>query len=363
MIHTARALKILLVHERFPPDYAGGGEYVVLETARHLQARGHTVSVLTAGDPSITEYQGIATRRLPISRYRLNLGADVVMEAARDADLIHAFTYHAIYPAYRAGKALGKPVVCGVLALFDQVWRDMRGPLAGRLFQGMERFLLRLPAGARVYLSEESLAMARKLGLTRPTDVIIEPGISLEDYHAHPEKSCVIYAGKLDVRKGIDTVLQVAQRLPDVPFRIVGWGERYDEIDAARPPNVTLSPFRDRQQLAYELSRARIFIFPTKAETFGLIVAEAMASGCAVVSTSPLPFEGAKLVPGDAEGAVRAVRDLWDDPERCDRCGSLNLQSARRYSWARHVERLERVYAQILDATSASEGNRPGERL
>ena len=40
-----RALRILLVHERFPPDYGGGGEYVVLQTAKHLIARGHRLQV------------------------------------------------------------------------------------------------------------------------------------------------------------------------------------------------------------------------------------------------------------------------------------------------------------------------------
>ncbi len=44
-------MKVLLTHERFAPDFAGGGEYVVLETARHLRQRGVDVQILTMGDP------------------------------------------------------------------------------------------------------------------------------------------------------------------------------------------------------------------------------------------------------------------------------------------------------------------------
>ena len=343
-----RPLRILLVHERFPPDYGGGGEYVVLETARHLKLRAHDVRVLAAGDPAIREYEGIPTTRLPMARYAMNLAWRRVADEAADADLIHAFTYHAAYPAYRAGRALGKPVVCGVLALFGEVWREMRGPLAGRAFQRIERFLLDLPVQARVFLSEDSRRLAPPANGGRVRDVVNEPGISLDDYRPAADASGVLFAGKLDTRKGIDTVLRVAACLPHVPFRIVGWGPRFDEIASVRPSNVVLERFRDRAHVAEALAHASIFLFPTKAETFGLVVAEAMASGCAVVSTSSLPFEGARLRDGDPESAAAAVAALWEAPARCREQGARNRELALRYSWPAHVERLEALYREVL---------------
>lgn len=344
----ARPLRILLVHERFPPDYAGGGEYVVLETARHLQARGHVVRVLAAGDPAIESFEGIATRRIRMSRYRFNGAWREVAAMAGDADLIHCFTYHSVWPAHKAGRALDTPVVLEVLALFDDVWLEMRGPVLGRAFRAMETRLLRLPMAGRVFLSDTSLALARSLGLGRPDDLVIAPGISLADYHAAVDKPYVLFAGKLDVRKGIEVVLQVAAKMPDVPFRIVGWGERYDEVAARCPPNVTIERFKDRHHLAEVLSAARVFLFPTKAETFGLIVAEAMASGCAVVSTSPLPFAGERIVADDADATAHAVRALWTDPARCAEAGRRNLEAARQFSWDAHVDALEQLYARIV---------------
>lgn len=344
-----RRLKILLVHERFPPDYAGGGEYVVLKTAQCLQARGHSVGVVTAGDPSVIEFEGIRTERLPVSRYGLNMAWRRIAAAACDVDLIHTFTYNGAYPAFRAARHLGKPVVFGILALFGDVWREMRGPIVGRVFQTVEQFLLRLPMDASIYLSEASQTLAGQLGAHRAIESVIPPGVSLADYRADPDKSCVMFAGKLDVRKGIETVLQIARQMPDVPFHLVGWGGRYAEVERSCPANVRIEPFKDRLHLAGALSKARIFLFPTKAETFGLIVAEAMASGCAVVSTSPLPFEGVRIPPDDAEAALKGVRDLWGDRERCARAGLQNQRNAQQYSWDNHVDQLENVYRQALD--------------
>ena len=341
-------MRILLVHERFPPDYAGGGEYVVLETARALQNAGHQVQVLTAGNPVLTSFAGIATQRLPMSRYRFNGAWRQVLEAAQDVDLIHCFSYHAAWPAWLAGQKLGKPVVLGVLALFGDTWLEMRGALLGRLFRALERRQLSLPMAARIYLSGESLALARTLKLEQATDVIIAPGISLADYHATPDKPYVMYAGKLDVRKGIDIVIEVARSLPDVPFRLIGWGERYDEIAAQCPPNATLEPFQDRLHLASALSGARLFLFPTKAETFGLIVAEAMASGCALVSSSALPFAGIRIAPSDSKAACQAVRTLWDDPLRCAEAAASNIAQAQAYSWEVHLTALCRLYRNVL---------------
>ena len=67
------ALRVLVTHERFPPDYGGGGEYVALRTAQGLIAAGVDVQVLTAGDPAITMHEGVPTTRLPTSRYGFNL--------------------------------------------------------------------------------------------------------------------------------------------------------------------------------------------------------------------------------------------------------------------------------------------------
>lgn len=340
-----------MVHERFAPDYGGGGEYVVLQIARHLLALGHRVRVVTTGDPAHDSFEGVPLKRLPVSRYRFNLQWRAVLAEAvamGEVDVIHCFSYHAAWPAWRAGRRLGKPVVFGALALFGPAWKDMRGPFTGRFFQTFEAFLLRLPFARQLFLSTGSLRLAHSLRSARDSDAIIAPGISLEDYRPEPHKDAVLFSGKLESRKGVQVVQEVARQLPQIPFLVVGWGDDFDEVARTSPPNMTVRKFVDRQALARTLGGGRIFLFPTKAETFGLVVAEAMASGCAVVSSAPIEFEGARIDPQDLPGIKHAIQALWDDPQRCQACGERNIALAQAFSWEHHMQQLEAVYRDVI---------------
>ena len=339
--------RVLIVHERFPPDFAGGGEYVVLKTAQGLIDRGIDVTVLTTGDPALNEFEGVKTCRLSVSVYSLNLKWQTIVSHAESADLIHCFTYHSILPSWLAGIKLGKPVVCGVLALFGSAWHQMKGPFLGRLFQAMEYALLKLPVSTRIYLSDFSHETAVKKGIDSQSDHVIEPGISLQDYHPAPNKSYVLFSGKFDTRKGVDLIIEAARQLPDIPFRMLVWGNVDSAVKIKLPDNIQLSIMEHRLQLAEILARARIFVFPTKAETFGLVIAEAMASGCAIVSSSKLNFEGIRVDENDQNGIIEAIDTLWHAKNQCRRIGKINNLMAQKYQWDAHINSLIKVYRNI----------------
>lgn len=352
------ALRVLVTHERFLPDFAGGCEYGVFHLARGLQRRGAEVRVLTTGNPALHEYGGLETLRLPIHRYRMNLEADRIAEEARDVDIIQTANYHAALPSFVAGRRLNKPVVLLVTALCGDAWLEMRGAVVGRAYSAWERFLMRRPFSRIVFPSDHALQMGVKMGVPTGRSVMIPPGIELHKFRpapTRPQRSNVLFVGKFERRKGIYDILETARVLPEIPFRMLGWGPEEKHLRQAAPPNLTIENAppggvmdSGDMRLPQAFAGASIFFLPSRAESFGLVLVEAMASGCAIVSSVPLEFEGVAVRPGDIASMVNGIGRLWADPERLAHMGRRNAEMASRYDWDKFTPRLLDTYEQVL---------------
>ena len=345
-------MKVLLTCELFPPDFAGGGEYIVLEIARGLINRGINVQVVTTGDPRITEFEGIPTTRLPVSRYRFNLQFRTIAEIARDVDLIQTSFYHACLPSLTAARRLRKPVVGLVLGLFQDAWYEMKPVPFGGVWSLCERFLLTRDYTRLVFLSEFSKSLGVRLGFPEDRAAVICPGIDLGCYQAASRKEDVVFfTGKLDARKGVYDLLEVARALPDVTFRVMGWGPQEAKIRGLAPRNIEFRHFergKPGRELRKAFADARIFFFPSKSETFGLAILEAMASGCAVISSVPLSFEGIKIDAGDRAAMIAAISKLWKNRDLTWQMGRRNMELAQLFTWERYITELLGVYQSIM---------------
>jgi glycosyltransferase involved in cell wall biosynthesis len=343
-------MNVLLTHHYFPPDFAGGGEYVVLETARGLLRRGVNVRVLTTGDRRITEYEGVPTVRIPVHRYAFNLAYHKILEMAHGVDLIQTFNYHACLPSLRAGKKLRKPVVCFILGMCQDAWNKLRTPVLGPIWAAWERYTLTRDFSRVVFASEHSRDVGLSLGVEPRRSVVNCPGIELDSYGPASEKEDVVFfTGRLDERRGVDNVIATAQALPHVKFRIMGWGPLASRLPSMVPANVEVVPFERGEPLRRAFAAARIFFLPSRAETFGIALVEAMASGCAVISSANLEFEGVRVGANDRGPMVEAVSRLWKDRTATAYMGRRNVELAQQYSWDRYTRTMLNTYSQVLN--------------
>lgn len=349
-------MRVLLTHEMFPPDFGGGGEYVVLRLTHGLRAAGVDVQVLTAGAANITSFEGIPTTRLPVSRYRFNLAVRTVLKSARDVDLIQTFSYHAVLPSLVAGRILGKPVVCYMLAFYPDLWRKIsKSPVVGQLRVWWEHFLVTRKYARIIFLTQDNLDRAIAAGVRPERALLNSPAIDLELYApAHPKEDAVLFSGKLDERKGIYDFLAVAQALPHISFRVMGSGPDEARIRCMASPNVEFIKFERGEPLRRAFAAARIFMLPSMGETFGIAVVEAMASGCAVISSVPLDFSGAHIRAGDRQAMIREVERLYGDRELSLQMGAANVKLASQFTWSQHIRTLLAVYSDVLGNSPAS---------
>ena len=343
-------MRVLLTHELFPPDFAGGGEWHVLKTATYLRRRGVDVRVLTTGDPANESYEGIRITRLPIHRYRLNLYASTIAKHARDVYLIQTFNFHAGLASQIAATRLRKPIVLGMLGVYGPVWNEMKGPLRGPLWTAWERFLLRRAFSRVIFLSDHSRRMGIAMGTPPEASVVIPTGIELEQYAPAPRKTNeVLFVGKFDVRKGVHELLAAARLLPDVPFRLIGWGGEHEALVRSAPGNVTIEILEQGRPPIEAFARASIFALPSRVEGMSRAVLEAMASGCAIVSSMPGEFAGRHVPARDADALASALGELWSDQASASAYGARNCEIARRYTWDAYTDALLDVYRDVLD--------------
>jgi glycosyltransferase involved in cell wall biosynthesis len=130
----------------------------------------------------------------------------------------------------------------------------------------------------------------------------------------------ILFASKLQTRKHADhLVAAYARFLVDHPgsakpyLVIVGDGEERTHLEAQcrelHLGGVRFAGFRNQTELPTFFNLADVFVLPSQHEPWGLIVNEAMASGCAVIVSSDVGSH-VDLVTDGVEGCVYPVGDI-----------------------------------------------------
>ncbi len=108
------------------------------------------------------------------------------------------------------------------------------------------------------------------------------------------------------------------------------------------------------------MSAARLFVYPSAYEGFGLDPLEAMSVGCPVVSSSggslrEVVGEGGLLLPPNDEAALSAaIVRAWTDPALRQALSERGKQQAARFTWQRTAEQTLSIYEEALGAESLS---------
>jgi glycosyltransferase involved in cell wall biosynthesis len=176
-----------------------------------------------------------------------------------------------------------------------------------------------------------------------------------------------LYVGTIEPRKNIGALLEAYERLSaetrkEWPLLIVGHkGWKSEDIhtrmqNAAEEGWLKYLGYVEAEDLPCIYAAARLFVFPSHYEGFGLPVLEAMASGVPVVcsNASSLPEvvgdAAAMCDPKDVEGLSELIANGLNNGTWRKNAIKKGLLQSKKFSWERCAEETAKVYQELIDS-------------
>jgi UDP-glucose:(heptosyl)LPS alpha-1,3-glucosyltransferase len=237
----------------------------------------------------------------------------------------------------------------GRLTWRQRLWRLLAQPLERLIFQA--RWSTRVIAVSAKAAADLHRHYGRSQGVS-----VIGLGVDWERFHpgvqgrdeirrelrVNEREILALYVG--DLQKGATAALRTLANVPGVRLAFVSptppgpWQVQAKTLGLTA--RVTFCPMTDRIERYY--AAANVFFFPTYYDTFGLVIAEALACGLPVLTTraagaAELLTDGtdALLVvdPADTPALAAALARLASDPDLRKRLGAAGRQTIAGHTW------------------------------
>lgn len=321
-------MRILIVTDAWEPQ-VNGVVRTLQATVAELRAGGHEVEIVSPDlfrsipCPTYGEIRLAFAGRRAVGR-RIRAFAPQAIHISTEGPLGLAarrwclknrfpFTtaYHTRFPDYVAARLPVSP---------DLVWRFIRW------FHRPARHIMVATRSLARELAEQGLGQT--MMWERGVDhALFRPGRAPHPAFAGVARPIQLYAGRVAVEKNIEAFLETKQPGTKV---IVGDGPARAELQARYPDALFLGKLGG-ETLAAAYAGADVFVFPSRTDTFGLVVIEALSCGTPVAAY-PVPGPG-DIVTG---GAGALDDDLDTAIARALACARSDAAAlGARYSWSR----------------------------
>jgi len=359
-------LRVALVTPRFPPDVGGLERYVEWVADLLMRSGSFEVTVITSGrSPRTTResHRGVTVIRLgtwlTVSNTPLNpLWWFQLPRLLRrlDVDVVNA---HAPVPGLADVAALTSPVP---VVMTYHAGSLVKGSAVDVLLRAYERHVLpRVFGRCADLLAVSPVSLAHTTGRAH----LVPPGVDCLVFTppATPaiREPRVLYVGRVERTsrwKGlhvlVDSLVHLRDAVPAARVDIVGDGDDVHDL-RARAERLGVADLVDwhghvdHGELPPFYRRAGVTVLPslTEAESFGMTLVEAMASGCPVVGSAVggIPFvirdgiDGLLVPPGDPVALAEALRAVLSDPARAVALGQAGREAVTaRWDWSHRGE-------------------------
>ncbi|MDD3353750.1 glycosyltransferase family 1 protein [Zoogloea sp.] len=378
------ALRVAVVTETYPPEING----VAMSTGRivdGLVAAGHRVDLIRprqareGGLVRGSEEEGVEemlARGIPLPRYaNLQLGLPARKLLLRRwsrqrPDVVQVVTEGPLgWSALSAARKLGLPVISEFHTNFHRYsghygvgW--LKRPIAAYLRKFHNRADLTLVPTNALAAELRRHGIPRVDVVSRGVDTtLFDPARRSDSLRCQwglgPDDLAVVHVGRIAPEKNLALLEQafaaIQDRQPRARLVMVGSGPALEGLRTRQPAALFAGP-RSGTDLAEHYASADLFLFPSLTETYGNVVAEALASGLPVVAYRDAAalelithqVQGWLAEPGDEAAFVAGAVTLADAPA-LRACQSLAARErVAELAWHSVVEHLVSVQRQVI---------------
>ena len=217
-----------------------------------------------------------------------------------------------------------------------------------------------------------NISLVKKFGYNGKT-AIIPNGIDLEKFNPEnpkirkflDEKINILFVGRIEKRKGLIYLLKaykiLEKKYQNLRLIVVGEGKLrqkcQDFVKKHKLKNVIFEGEIESSEVPHYYTTADIFVAPAIfGESFGIVLLEAMASGCPVVAFANqgykriLKDEGARFLvkPMDFKSLAQKIEILIKNKELRKEMTEWGIKEAQKYSWSKIADQVLNFYKQCL---------------
>jgi len=368
-------MRIALFTETFLPK-VDGIVTRLRHTVEHLQRNGNQVLVICP-DGGITEYKG--AKIYGISGFPLPMYPELKLALPRPgiAEVLEEFNpeiIHVVNPAVLGlagiihSKINNIPLIASYHTHLPQYLQHYGlGMLEGLLWEllkaGHNQAALNLCTSTAMMEELTSHGIERVDLWQRGVDTeLFHPSLASEQMRQrlsqnHPESPLLLYVGRLSAEKEIERIKPILEGIPEARLALVGDGPHREALEKHfEGTNTYFVGYLTGTDLGSAFASADAFVFPSRTETLGLVLLEAMAAGCPVVAarSGGIPdivtdgVNGYLFEPkSDDAGAIAATLRLLEDKQQREAIRQNARQEAERWGWSAATRQLQNFYEEV----------------
>lgn len=381
-------MKIALFSEVFLPKIDG-----ITNRLRHtlecLETSGHECLVF-APDTALPRLGATRVVRIPSLPFPPHPGVRIALPDARVATSLAWFrpdVVHAVCPALlgvmgiAAARAFRLPIVASYHTDFP---RYLEGYGLGFAEHAIWPLIRRVHGAAHVNLCPSRFTRDELEAHGISNVGLWRGGVDAERFHpekrsaamrtrlsnGRPEGPLLLYVGRLSPEKNLARFAEILEGVPEAQLALVGDGPARPALERtlarfAAEGRIHFAGFLRGEELAEAFASGDVFVMPSKTETLGFAVLEAMASGLPVVAARAggLPDivcheeNGYLYDPDQPREAAEAIRQILESRGQRRLYARLARKTAEGASWSAETRRLLEAYRRAIVLRRQSRGS------